>query len=524
MGRTPLFRRVQELFGTPRRASGHGPSRREVLATGAAAFGAAAIGSLPGCGAAEGEPTARTQGALVRVNADIGVVGAGMAGLAFAYEMKRAGNIVTVHEGNTRAGGRVWSMSGTFPGQVIERGGELIDTPHKTMLGYVNEFGLSVEDVSKPRLPTAFNFGGQSISEAAMVEEYRVLVDAMRDDLRAIGAPTAASFTPAEAALDRTSLREYLQTRGAGSNIAKLLNVAYAIEYGVETDQLSCLAFLLFAKASRQSKLRLWGNFSDERYHVVTGNQGVVDALVARLPNQIRYGRKLVRVAKTAAGRIELTFVEGKKTTIVTHDAVVLTLPFTVLRDVELDASLGLPAWKTQAIQGVVYGTNAKLMVGFTSRPWLAQGSNGAAYSDLPYLQTTWETNAVNGSATSGVLTDYTGGLLGASLSDAQADTARFLGDLDKVYPGAKAAARKDSRGNYVAHLEAWPKNPWTKGSYTANQPGYFTTICDNEAKAVGNLYFAGETTSSFYEWQGFMEGAALSGLRAANEVVNDFK
>src|SRR6185436_15605847 len=89
---------------------------------------------------------------------------------------------------------------------------------------------------------------------------------------------------------------------------------------------------------------------------------------------------------------------------------------------------------------------------------------------------------------------------------------------LDRIYPGARARARRTSAG-YVAHLEHWPSNPLTHGSYTANHPGYFTTIADNEAKPVGNLFFAGEHTSSFYEWQGFMEGAALSGLRAAGEV-----
>jgi monoamine oxidase len=62
------------------------------------------------------------------------------------------------------------------------------------------------------------------------------------------------------------------------------------------------------------------------------------------------------------------------------------------------------------------------------------------------------------------------------------------------------------------------------KGSYTCNHPGYFTTIADNEAKPVGNLYFAGEHTSSFYEFQGFMEGAALSGIRAAREILHDIK
>lgn len=523
MGRTPLFRRMTALFEVERPRARGGLSRRDLLASGAAAFGAAAIGALPGCGAAPADATASTASALRKVNADIGVVGAGLAGLAFAYEMKRAGNVVTIHEAATRAGGRVWSMSGTFPGQVIERGGELIDTPHKTMLGYAREFGLALEDVTKPRLDTAFHFGGTSVSEATMVAEYRALVDAMRDDLRNIGAPTAAASTPAEQALDRMSIREYLETRGAGANIKKLLDRAYTIEYGLEIDQQSSLAFLLFAKASKQSKLRLFGNSSDERYHVVAGNQSVTDALAARLPNQIRYGRKLVRVAKTAAGRIELTFVEGKKTVVVSHDAVVLTIPFNLLRDVDLDASLGLPAWKRYAIDNVVYGANAKLMVGFTGRPWLASGSSGSAYSDLPYLQATWETNPANASASAGVLTDYTGGNLARSLSDAQKDAARFLANLDVVYPGAAAQARRDAKGRIVAHLEHWPSNPLAKGAYTANQLGYFTTICNNEATPIGNLFFAGETTSSFYEWQGFMEGAALSGLRAAEEVVRAF-
>jgi monoamine oxidase len=63
-----------------------------------------------------------------------------------------------------------------------------------------------------------------------------------------------------------------------------------------------------------------------------------------------------------------------------------------------------------------------------------------------------------------------------------------------------------------------------TKGSYTCNHPGYFTTIADNEAKPIGNLYFAGEHTSSFYEFQGFMEGAALSGIRAAKEILQALK
>jgi monoamine oxidase len=166
------------------------------------------------------------------------------------------------------------------------------------------------------------------------------------------------------------------------------------------------------------------------------------------------------------------------------------------------------------------------MMLGFDSRPWVGLGSKGASYSDLPNHQATWETNPTNATDIHAVLTDYSGGNRGANLnpSKVQTEAALFLGDLDRVYPGALAAASRDTGGKFRVHLEHWPSNPLVKGSYTCNHPGYFTTIADNEAKPVGNLYFAGEHTSSFYESQGFMEGAALSGIRAAKEILQDIK
>src|SRR4030095_11042786 len=102
---------------------------------------------------------------------------------------------------------------------------------------------------------------------------------------------------------------------------------------------------------------------------------------------------RLVRARKNSRGEMELAFKNGSRTVSTTYDAVVFAIPFSTLREVELDASLGLPAWKLFAINELRYGTNAKMMVGFDSRPWLSQGSNGQSYSDLPNHQTTWETN-----------------------------------------------------------------------------------------------------------------------------------
>ena len=479
------------------------PTRREVLA------------GLGGLLAATKARAVRPAGTAI----DVGIVGAGLAGLACGWELRRRGVPVTLYEAEPRTGGRCYSLGNMFPGQVVERGGEFIDTGHKTMIGYAREFGLTLEDVSKQPGDVAYYFGGMRIDEAAVVEEFRAFVGAMRRDLRTLSkAPTADDHNPADRALDFVTLREYLLTRGAGTIARKAIDEAYLAEYGLETDRQSCLNFLLFIHADRRSKFQPFGVFSDERYHVVEGNQAIAVELANRLPGRILTGMELRRARKTAAGRIELEFSNGLTRA---HDAVVLAIPFTVLRLVELDNSLALPPWKTEAIQSLGYGTNAKMMIGFSRRTWRDTGSNGSSYSDLMHHQSTWETNPSRATATRAVLTDYSGGDRGAGLNpvDTQTEAQRFLGDLNAVFPGALADATR-AGGNVLAHLEHWPSNPRTRGSYTCYLPGQFTSIAGNEGKPVGNLFFAGEHANSFYEWQGFMEGALLSGLDAAAAML----
>ncbi len=252
------------------------------------------------------------------------------------------------------------------------------------------------------------------------------------------------------------------------------------------------------------------------------GNDGIIiEGLASELSGQITHGSKLVRVRKLSDGRIELIFQQGSRTVTVTHDVAVLAIPFTMLRQVDLDTSLGLPPLQRAAIQGLGYGTNTKMMIGFSNRPWQTLGGNGTSYSDLQNHQTTWETNPTLGSATRGILTDYSSGARGARLDPTavQTEAARFVQDLNLVSPGAaEAATRVD--GQYLAHLEHWPSNPLVKGSYTCYCPGQFTTMAGLDGIPVGNLLFAGEHANSFYEWQCFMEGAALSGIATAESIL----
>lgn len=487
------------------------PTRRQLLGGVAGAAGLAALGLPRGARAGQG------------ASLDVGIVGAGLAGLTCADKLRAAGVTAKLYEANNRVGGRQFSLRNFFPGQVAELGGELVDNLHKTMIGYANEFGLTLEDMGKQPGDISYYFGGAHVPESVIVDEYRDLVAAMQADLHAsTGVPTADYHNAADVALDSMSLEEYLVTRGAGPNIYKAIEESYESEYGLEIADQSCLNFLLFIHADKRSTFTPYGVYSDERYHIVQGSDAIAQGIAGRLAaGSLALNHRLIQVAKTASGRIQLTFKVGTQTVTVTHDAVVLAIPFSVLRGVSLHASLGLPPWKVQAIQQLGYGTNAKRMVGFNGPHWSMLGSNGSSYSDLVDHQCTWETNPSLATTTRAILTDYASGARGASVSQSklQAETDRFVKALNLVYPGALAAATRVG-GNYRAALQHWPSEPTTLGSYTCYTPGQFTTIAENEGKPVGNLLFAGEHANSFYVWQGFMEGAALSGIDAAAALL----
>ena len=129
-----------------------------------------------------------------------------------------------------------------------------------------------------------------------------------------------------------------------------------------------------------------------------------------------------------------------------THDVVVLAIPFTTLRDVDLDVDLDRVPGKREAIDDLGYGTNAKMMVGF-ERP--AMDRSGRQRDGVRRSR---RTSSAPGrriprraTSTRGVLTDYSGGVRGASMDPGavQLEASQFLADLNFVFPGAYAAARR---------------------------------------------------------------------------------
>ena len=482
-------------------------ARRMALRQGAALLGAAAL-SWPVAAAAK-----------PRGNPKIVVVGAGLAGLAAAWTLARHGLDVTLIEASPRAGGRCWTERKAFgDGQFAERGGELVDTMHDAIIDLALELGLAFDDLhaATPRNTSAIALiDGRRYDEAEAARDFAALWPALQRDAQRLGSdlPTFAQYTPAQAALDRLSASEWLDSRvpgGIASPLARLLGNAYVEEIGAELDEISAVTVVDLLRGSPQDRVSPY-EVSDQRYRVRGGNDLIVQELAAALGSRIVSGTRLVALARRPDGRYRLTVARDTARRDLDADHVVLALPFTLLRDVDL-AQAGFRERKRVAIRDLGMARNTKLQLQFADRAWVAQGGNGETRVEGSY-QVSWEVSRGQ-TGPAGILNFYTGGAsavrAGAGTPEERAREA--LADLERVYPGIA------SHWNGRAIRNAWDRHPWSKGSYSLLRPGHYTAFHGVEHLAEGRVHFAGEQSSE--AWYGYLNGAVESGLRAGQEVL----
>lgn len=495
-------------------------SRRELLATGAVVAAGAALGCRPR--ALPSSPVA--------LDRPVVIVGAGIAGLTCAHRLNAAGVPVRLFEAQERAGGRMFSLRDRFAdGQVVELGGELIDTPHERIRALAAELGIELDDLAQEAAGLrheTWYFEGALRSDAEVIEAFRPVAARIEAALAPLGDAEEITYrTPSgAAALDRMTIAEWLDGAGVSGWFRKLLDVAYTTEYGLETDRQSALN-LLWMIDPEPDPFRIFGE-SDERFHVRGGNDRIPLELARRLGDRIALGHVLEAVSRRPDGDYVASLRHGGTSVEVAAPILVLALPFTLLREVQLE--LDLPAVKRTAIAELGYGTNAKLMIGFGARPWRTRhGSNGSAFADLPF-QLVWETSRQQ-AGEAGILTNFTGGRQGEAVGGGTAaeQAERVVAELEAIFPGvaaaravASAAASRPSEAR--AHLaEArfhWPSHPWSRGSYASYLPGQWTGIAGAEGEPVGDLHFCGEHCS--LAAQGFMEGGCETGEATAAAIL----
>ncbi len=373
------------------------------------------------------------------------VAGAGFAGLAAACELADHGLEVVVLEARDRVGGRVWSER-MGDGAVIERGAEFILAGYDALRELAARHGLAIAD-------TGMSY---YVREPRGVE---VATHALQ----------AAGQAAAEAAEPGRAVAEVVAALGLPAVVADAVLARVEISAAFGSDRLSAEVLEHAAAFEPLPSHRLAG-----------GNQGLADAMAARLGDRVRLGEPLRALTDrgvfTDAGELEA-------------ERVVLALPLPALRE------LALPDWKRAALDRVEMGHAAKLHVP------LARDAPTSAVMSVPDRYWCW---TVAGAA--GVLNCFAGSPAALDRLAVDDGPAAWLERVRGLRPDLELAA-----GDAV--LTTWPGGAYSTAGLRA-EPGDEALL----AAPAGRLHFAGEHTAG--AWAGLMEGALRSGIRAARAVV----
>jgi monoamine oxidase len=435
------------------------------------------------------------------------ILGAGLAGLTAAYELKKAGHQVTILEAQTKPGGRVRTMrEGLADGFYAELGAARIPENHEWTLKYVKEFGLPLA----PFYPTTLD----------TFQYYREKLVHIKPGASPDINQFSAKLTSKELGLGIDGLFE--QTLGKQipfthdrpnwpvKELQQFDNMTikdYLLKEGWSPDVYDVLGFNAFENLSMLEVLRILGNGHGTRTlsKIVGGNDQLPKAFAARLSDSIIYGAPAIRIEHNDSDVqvIYKQFGENKK---VSGDKLISAIPYTLLRSVEV--SPAFTPEKTKVVKEMGYGSLSRYTFQINKRYWMDLGFNGFGYSDVggEIWHPTFDKEGQRG-----LLQLYLYGppsQLVGNMTPSQQE--RFgINQVNRVFPGLNKHLE-------AVYVHCWDNDPWARGASRMIRPGQVVEFHKSMSKAEGNVHFAGEHTSTF---TAYMSGAIESGARVAKEV-----
>jgi len=463
------------------------------------------------------------------------VLGAGMAGLVAAYELRRAGYAVTVLEYNRRAGGRSWTLRGGD--EYVELGGERqrcefetglylnpgpwrIPYHHHGVLDYAHRLGVPLEPFiqvnhnawlhSKRAFggrPQRFrqvqaDFNGQVAELLAKAVDRHALDQAVtaedREKLRAAlrhwGALDAAGrYTRGEASSQR---RGYEVAPGGGLMPAPVPSQPVALDALVDSG------------LWRHLTVGHEEEFQTTLFQPVGGMDRIAQALYREVADLVRLGVRVTAIGQDEQGvRVRYLAADGPGS--IAADWCVCTIPLSVLGQLELEVSAPMRA----AIEGTAYESSVKVGLQFRRRFWEQDERiyGGISYTDLPI--------SLIGYPNSGYGQPGRGVLLGAYIWGPNAYEFTALPPAERVRLALRYGAMIHPQ--YEREFEhgiavAWHRVPWTLGCFAAWSDEARAAHYDNLCRIDGRVVLAGEHASRLPAWQ---EGAVLSALDAVTRL-----
>jgi monoamine oxidase len=471
--------------------------------------------------------------------ASVVILGAGLAGMTAALELRKAGYKVQLLEFNSRAGGRNWTLRGgdSFTelggfkqtcefeqGLYINPGPWRIPYHHRAVLDYCKRLGVTLEPFIQLNhnaflhATNAFggapqrirdiksDFQGQISELLAKVTQQGKLDEAVSKEDREILLQALKSWGALDddyaykANLISAEFRGYALAPGGGLGAAPI------------PGEVINLSDILRSRVWRYLQNFARHTFQSTMFQPVGGMDAIGKAFAREVGGIIRYDAKVTRIQQDDHG-VTVTYTNLKVPATpqqVKADWCVCTIPLSILSQLPVDVSASMKA----AIDAVPYSASVKIGLQFRRRFWEEDEAiyGGISYTDLPILQIAYPNTGFNSTGRGVLLGAYIFGGPNAYEFTSMSPAERIAQAVElgsKIHPQYRAEFE-----NGVA--VAWHRMPYTLGCAGIWTEKTRADHYDNLCQIDGRIVLAGEHASYIPAWQ---EGAILSSLNAITRL-----
>jgi monoamine oxidase len=467
------------------------------------------------------------------------ILGAGLAGMTAALELRKAGYQVRILEFNSRAGGRNWTLRGgdsyTELGGIrqtcefeqdlyINPGPWRIPYHHRAILDYCKRLGVALEPFIQLNHNAFLHAAGAFGGTPQRIRDIKTDFQGQVSELLA-KATQQGKLDEAVSNEDREILMQALRSWGAlDSNYAYKANLisgdfrGYAREPGgglgaapIPGEPVN-LSDILKSRLWRYLQNFALHTFQTTMFQPIGGMDMIGKAFAREVGDIIRYDSKVTRIQQNDRG-VTVTYVDLNAPATpqqASADWCVCTIPLSILSQIPMDVGGRMKA----AIDAVPYTSSVKIGLQFKRRFWEEDDAiyGGISYTDLPIRQIAYPNTGYNRTGR--------GVLLGAYLFDGPSSYEfASMQPAERIARAVEFGARihPQYRTEYENGISvAWHRVPSALGCAGSWTDKTRAEHYDNLCQIDGRIVLAGEHASYIPAWQ---EGAILSSLNAITRL-----